>query len=232
MRRMTDKKTLILFSIIYVVVFAVMNMLVFFVFNEKNNVFWISYGFMCAAFVIQIVSMFLAVKALEVEAVFFGIPLASISLFYFFAAVFISAVFMIFQNAPVKLAIALQVIVLAVYLVIAVIALMARDTVQDVNDNIKVSVVAIRSMQADVETLKAQAQDPALKEKLRKLSETIRYSDPMSNDAVTDIEGRIMQALNELRICCENGQNADAAKKCGEIEVLFLQRNNLLKATK
>lgn len=70
MRRMTDKKTLILFSIIYVVVFAVMNMLVFFVFNEKNNVFWISYGFMCAAFVIQIVSMFLAVKALEVEAVF------------------------------------------------------------------------------------------------------------------------------------------------------------------
>lgn len=132
MRRMTDKKTLILFSIIYVVVFAVMNMLVFFVFNEKNNVFWISYGFMCAAFVIQIVSMFLAVKALEVEAVFFGIPLVSISLFYFFAAVFISAVFMIFQNAPVKLAIALQVIVLAVYLVIAVIALMARDTVQDV----------------------------------------------------------------------------------------------------
>ena len=229
MRRMTDKKTLILFSIIYVVVFAVMNMLVFFVFNEKNNVFWISYGFMCAAFVIQIVSMFLAVKALEVEAVFFGIPLVSISLFYFFAAVFISAVFMIFQNAPVKLAIALQVIVLAVYLVIA---LMARDTVQDVNDNIKVSVVAIRSMQADVETLKAQAQDPALKEKLRKLSETIRYSDPMSNDAVTDIEGRIMQALNELRIFCENGQNADAAKKCGEIEVLFLQRNNLLKATK
>lgn len=232
MRRMTDKKTLTLFAIIYVVVFAVMNMLVFFVFDEKNNVFWISYGFMCAAFVIQIVSMILAVKALEVEAVFFGIPLVSISLFYFFAAVFAAAVFMIFQNAPVKLAIALQAIILAVYVVIAILALMARDTVQDVNDNIKVSVVAIRSMQADVETLKVQVQDPALKEKLRKLSETIRYSDPMSNDAVVDIEGQIMQALTELRICCENGQNADAVKKCGEIEVLFLRRNNLLKATK
>lgn len=139
---------------------------------------------------------------------------------------------MIFQNAPVKLAIALQAIILAVYVVVAILALMARDTVQDVNDNIKVSVVAIRSMQADVETLKAQVQDPSLKEKLRKLSETIRYSDPMSNDAVVDIEGQIMQALTELRICCENGQNADAVKKCGEIEVLFLRRNNLLKATK
>ena len=232
MRRMTDKKTLTLFAIIYVVVFAVMNMLVFFVFDEKNNVFWISYGFMCVAFVIQIVSMILAVKALEVEAVFFGIPLVSISLFYFFAAVFAAEVFMIFQNAPVKLAIALQAIILAVYVVVAILALMARDTVQDVNDNIKVSVVAIRSMQADVETLKAQVQDPSLKEKLRKLSETIRYSDPMSNDAVVDIEGQIMQALTELRICCENGQNADAVKKCGEIEVLFLRRNNLLKATK
>ena len=232
MRRMTDKKTLILFAVIYVVIFAVMNMLVFFVFNEKNNVFWISYGFMCAAFVIQIVSMFLAVKALEAEAVFFGIPLVSISLFYFFAAVFTAAVFMIFQNAPVKLAIGLQVIILAVYVVIAIFSLMARDTVQDVNDNIKVSVVAIRSMQADVETLKAQAQDPALKEKLRKLSETIRYSDPMSNDAVVDIEGQIMQALTELRIYCENGQNEEACRKCGETEVLFLKRNNLLKATK
>ena len=232
MRRMTDKKTLILFAIIYIVIFAVMNMLVFFVFNEKNNVFWISYGFMCAAFVIQIVSMFLAVKSLETEAVFFGIPLASISLFYFFAAVFAAAVFMIFQNAPVKLAIGLQAIILAVYAVIAVISLMARDTVQDANDNIKVSVVAIRSMQADVETLRVQAQDPALKEKLRKLSETIRYSDPMSNVAVVDVEGQIMQALTELRICCENSQNAEACQKCGEIEVLFLRRNNLLKATK
>ena len=87
-------------------------------------------------------------------------------------------------------------------------------------------------MQADVETLRVQAQDPALKEKLRKLSETIRYSDPMSNDAVVDVEGQIMQALTELRICCENSQNAEACQKCGEIEVLFLRRNNLLKATK
>lgn len=46
-----------------------------------------SYAFMCLAFVIQIVSMLLALRTLETETVFMGIPLASLSLYYFFAAI-------------------------------------------------------------------------------------------------------------------------------------------------
>lgn len=232
MSRVTGKKTGIMLGIIYVIVFAVLNMLIFFIFDEKNNVFWTSYIFICIAFVVQIVSMLLAFQALEVEAVFFGIPLASLSLFYFFAAVFAGAVFMFFQQAPFKLAVALQVIILAVYVIVAVITLLSRDAVQDVNDNIKVNVTAIKTMQADVEVLMSLVNDAALKNSIRKLSETIRYSDPMSNDAVVDIEDQIVQEISELRILCENGENAEAVQSCRQIELLFLQRNKLLKASK
>lgn len=232
MSRMTGKKTGVMLGLIYLIVFGVVNMLVFFVFDEKNSIFWVSYGFMCVAFAAQIVSMFLAFRALETEAVFFGIPLASLSLFYFFAAVFTAAVFMVFQKAPLKLALALQIIILAVYAVVAILSLMSRDVVQDVNDQIKVSVTGIRTMQVDVETLMGYVDDAALKNSLRKLSETIRYSDPMSNDAVTAIEDEIMQAISELRVLCENGQNAEASQACRDVELLFVQRNKLLKATK
>ena len=162
------------------IVFAVLNLAIFLLINERNSVFWTSYIFICLAFLVRAVSVMLAYRTLETETVFMGIPLGSLANYYFFAAVFVGVVFMIFQTAPFKLAFP----------------------------------------------------DPELKKALQKLSETIRYSDPMSNAAVADIEGQIMQNMNDLRVRIENNQNQEAVQICRDIEVLFLQRNSLLKATK
>lgn len=232
MARMTNKKTNGMIGAIYAIVFIVMNLLIFLLVKEKTAVFWVSYAFFCIAFVVQIASMFLAIRGQDVEAIFFGIPLASLSLYYFFAAVFTAAAFMIFQQAPMKLAIILQILILAIYAVVAIMALMSKDIAQDVSDNVRVGVTAIKTMQVDVEMLMEQAKDATLKNSLRKLSETIRYSDPMSNEAVIDIEDQIMQALAELRVLCENDLTLDAMNTCKSVELLFMQRNRLLKATK
>ena len=222
MKKSTAKKSWIMTAIIYAIVFAVFNLLVFVIAKEKNGVFWMSYAFMCLAFVIQIVSMLLALRTLETETVFMGIPLASLSLYYFFAAIFVGAVFMFFQNAPFKLALVLQVLVLAVYVIVAILALMSRDVVQDVNDNLKENVEAIKTLTVDVDVFIPQVNDPALKKALKKLSETIKYSDPMSNAAVADIEDQIMQTVNELRINIENSRNTEAIQTCKDIDVLFM----------
>lgn len=232
MKKSTAKKSWIMTAVIYAIIFAVFNLLVFVIANEKNGVFWMSYAFMCIAFIVQIASMLLALRSLETETVFMGIPLTSLSLYYFFAAIFVGAVFMFFQNAPFKLALVLQILILAIYVVIAIMALMSRNVVQDVNDNLKENVEAIKTLVVDVDVFIPQVNDPALKKSLKKLSETIKYSDPMSNAAVADIEEQIMQTVNELRINIENSRNAEAIQTCKDIEVLFMQRNSLLKATK
>ena len=232
MKKSTAKKSWIMTAVIYAIIFAVFNLLVFVIANEKNGVFWMSYAFMCIAFIVQIASMLLALRSLETETVFMGIPLSSLSLYYFFAAIFVGAVFMFFQNAPFKLALVLQILILAIYVVIAIMALMSRNVVQDVNDNLKENVEAIKTLVVDVDVFIPQVNDPALKKSLKKLSETIKYSDPMSNAAVADIEEQIMQTVNELRINIENSRNAEAIQTCKDIEVLFMQRNSLLKATK
>lgn len=232
MKKSTAKKTGIMTALIYLIIFAVFNLLVFLIFKNKNGVFWMSYAFMCIAFLVQIGSMFLALRTLETETVFMGIPLASLSFYYFFAAIFAGAVFMIFQVAPFKLALIIQILILAAYAVVAILSLIARDAVQDVNDTVKENVAAIRTLNVDVDVLIPQVSDPALKKALKKVSETVKYSDPMSNDAVADIEQQIMQTVNALRIQIENNNNAEAVQACKDIEVLFLQRNSLLKATK
>ncbi|MBQ8559447.1 MAG: hypothetical protein IJ439_05635 [Tyzzerella sp.] len=226
------KKTSIMTALIYVIVFAIFNLLVFVIFENRNNVFWTSYAFMCVAFVVQIASIILAFKSPDTESTFMGIPLVSLSLYYFFAAIFAGAVFMIFQVAPIKLAVTVQVLILAAYAVVAILALMARDVVQEVNDDVKEKVAAIKTLNVDVDVLIPQVSDPTVKKALKKLSETVKYSDPMSNDAVADIEQQIMQYMNALRVYIENNNNAEAVSVCKDIEVLFLQRNSLLKATK
>lgn len=232
MKNSTAKRTGMMAALIYVIIFAVFNLLVFLIFKEKNNVFWLSYGFACMAFAIHIGSMFFALRTLETEAVFMGIPLASLSFYYFFAAVFAALVFMVFQVAPFKLALVIHILILAVYMAVAILALMARDVVQDVSDTVKENVAAIKTLNVDIDVLIPQVSDPSLKKALKKVSETVKYSDPMSNEAVAEIEQQIMQMVNELRIHIENNNNAEAVQACKDVEVLFLQRNSLLKATK
>jgi hypothetical protein len=232
MKKSTANKSWGMTAAIYLIVFGVFNLMVFLIANQKNSVFWMSYVFICLAFILQFAGMVLALRSLETETVFMGIPLASISLYYLFAAVFVGVVFMFFQNAPFKLALILQVLVLAIYAVVAIMALMARNTVQDINDNVRENVQAIKTLNVNIDVFIPQVSDPTLKKALKKASETVKYSDPMSNDAVSDIEDQIMQTVNGLRINIENNKNEEAIQSCKDIEVLFMQRNSLLKATK
>lgn len=219
-------------GLIYVILLGVFNLLVFTIFKKHSNVFWLSYGFMTFSFVVQILSMFLSFKTADVETAFFGIPLASFSIFFLVAELVIGALFMIFQQASFTLALVIQILVLAAFLIIAIISLLARDTVQEIGSNIKEKVADLSSILVDVEIMRDGCSDPELKEKLRKLSETIRYSDPMSNEAIEGVEQRIKRKVSELRVYLDDNQIADATQACKELEMLYIERNKKLAMSK
>ena len=225
-------KNTVAFGLIYVILLGVFNLLVFTISKSRNDVFWLSYGFMTLAFVVQIVSMFMSFKSADVETAFFGIPLASFSVFYLCAELVIGALFMIFQMASFTLALVIQVLVLAVFLIIAIISLLSRDTVQQISDNVKEHVTNLKSVLVDIEMLMDGCTDPELKADLRKLSETVKYSDPISNEAVADVEQRIMRKISELRINIDDNQIADAKQSCADLERLYVERTKKLAISK
>ena len=225
-------KNTVAFGLIYVILLGVFNLLVFTISKSRNDVFWLSYGFMTLAFVVQIVSMFMSFKSADVETAFFGIPLASFSVFYLCAELVIGALFMIFQMASFTLALVIQVLVLAVFLIIAIISLLSRDTVQQISDNVKEHVSNLKSVLVDIEMLMDGCTDPEHKANLRKLSETVKYSDPISNEAVADVEQRIMRKISELRINIDDNQIADAKQSCADLERLYVERNKKLAISK
>lgn len=233
----TDLKTksTIGIALIYVILYGVFNLLTFVVSKPegRTNVFWLSYCFMTLAFIVQIVSMLLSFKTADVETAFFGIPLASFSIFYLVAEIVIGALFMIFsRQAGFTLAIVIQLLLLAVFLVIAIISLLARDTVQEISGNIKEKVADLRSVLIDVEMMRDGCDDPELKEKLRKLSETVKYSDPMSNEAVEEVEARIHRKISELRLCLDDHKKEEAFQAIKDLEMLYVERNKRLAMSK
>ncbi|MBE6587090.1 MAG: hypothetical protein E7647_01595 [Ruminococcaceae bacterium] len=234
MKNIKAKSTLGL-AIIYAVIIGIVNLLIFTVSNSdaRNGVFWLSYGFMMAAFAVQIVCMVLSFKGGDVEAVFFGIPLASFSVFYLGAALLVGAVFMIFSGAaPFILALVLQVLLLGVFVVIAAVTVLSRDVTQHVAENVKEKVMILKSVLCDVETARDSAGDKALKASLEKLCETVRYSDPMSTDAVKEIEESIVERVTALKTSVAASDTEEATRLCRELEMLWAERNKKLAISK
>ncbi|MBD5460577.1 MAG: hypothetical protein HDR26_06485 [Lachnospiraceae bacterium] len=227
------QKNILLSAAVYLVIFIVYNLIVFMVFKNYNDVFWISYGFMIAAFLLHILCVFLIFKNTSVKAVFFGIPLLSFSVYFVCAEFFCSFVFMIFKTmANAKLALTIQALLLCAFIIIAIISIMARDTVQSVNDKIKGNVSFIKGLNVDVEMLMQRSTAPDVTASLKKLSETIKYSDPMSNSIVAVQEQMIMQYMTELRSAFDAGDMALVKDICGKIELLFIERNKKLMVSK
>ena len=227
------KKNGLMLALIYLVVFVAYNLVVFLVFKNFNAVFWISYGFMIVAYLIHIGCAFSIAKNTNVKALFFGIPLGAFSIYFVLAELFTSFVFMIFKsNASVKVTIVIQALLLCVFAVVAIVSIMTRDTVHNVDQKIKENVNFIKGINVDVEMLMQRCTNPETTGALKKLSETIKYSDPMTNSVVATQEQMIMQYMAELRTVFDSGDMNSAKELCAKIELLFVERNKKLMISK
>lgn len=66
-----------------------------------------------------------------------------------------------------------------------------RSEIERVSAKVKEKTFYIKQLQADVELLAGAETDTATRLALAQLAEKIRYSDPMSNEQIADIENRI-----------------------------------------
>lgn len=229
---MTKKKSIGMSLAVLGIVFVIYNLLVFLFLTPVTPVFWISYGFMVLAFGLQVLGMYLSFKDFDVQAVFFGIPLAQFTLFYFFAELFMSFVFMIFQNINWKIPVFLQIVLLAVYAVVAIVSVATRDATKASKDNYQNKATEMRLSTIDIEMLRDEAKDPELKNQLRRLAEAVRYSDPMTNDFVADVDARIHQETFALQTYCQDGDVVAAKDSCAKLQRLYVERNKKLMASK
>ena len=214
---------------IYVNMFAVYNMLIFMLFRGKNNIFWISYVFFVLAFLMHMCCVYFTMKNLTVKTAFFGIPLISFSNYFLLAELFVSFVFMIFRKSVgTKLCVAVQVVLLAIYMIIAIVSIASRDYVSNVTEKITEDQRFIQNIRGEIESLMQQCQHAEAKEMLRKTAEAARYANQKSDPSVSMIDNSIRMSLNQLKAAYNNGDLAGLEQNCRDLINEFSDRNRTL----
>lgn len=227
------KNRVLMLAAIYAIIFAVYNMIVFMVFDNLNNVFWISYGFMVTVLILHILVVYsLSLKG-TLNAFFLGIPLISFSLFFLIAELFTSFVFMYFrEHVGIKITILIQMLILAAFLVISIITLMTKGIISDADKEKKQNIVFIKGATVEVDLMINRCSDTYIKKELIKLSEVIRYSDPMTTPIAENVESKIRTHMALLSEKVDENDNNGIMDECVKIIALFKERNAKIMVTK
>ena len=209
----------ILFVLISVIAFAVP--------TAKTTAFWISYAFTVAAFAAQIIIWKAALGRSEsLKSKFLGLPVVHISIVYLVVQVVALIVFLFIPTLPIWSAVVACAVIAGISAVCMIASDVGRSEIERVSAKVQEKVFYIRELQTDVELLADAETDSATRSALMQLAEKIRYSDPMSDERLENIEGQITAKIAELK------SSADKIKIIKELNSLLDERNKITKLLK
>ena len=209
------------------ILFALVSIIAFAVPTSKTATFWIAYVFTAAAFAAQIGIWKTALgKEKTLKSKFLGFPVVHIGIVYAVIQVIAFAVFMFVPTLPAWSAIVAGSVIAGISAVCMISVDAGRNEIERVEAKIQKKTFYIRELQADVELLADNESDATVKTALTQLAEKIRFSDPMSNEQLADLENKISTNVAELKT---------AANMMGiitELDSLLDERNKKCKILK
>ena len=208
------------------ILFALVSVIAFAVPSAKTAAFGISYAFTVVAFAAQIVIWKSALgRAEPLKSKFLGFPIVHIGIVYLVVQVIAFAVFLFIPTLPVWSVVACAAIA-GVFAVCLITSDVGRSEIERVSAKAQEKTFYIKQLQVDVELLAGAETDTATKSALTRLAEKIRYSDPMSDGQLADIEDRITVKFAELKSA------TDKVKIIAELNLLLDERNKTIKILK
>ena len=196
----------------------------------KTAVFWLSFGFTLVAFAVTSWALYTAfLKKPGSTSRFYGFPIARIGVIYGGGQLVCGLAFMALGKwIPTWLA----VLVYAAMLGAAVIGLMGAetvvDTIQNQDQKLKQDVRFMRELQSKVNQMAAQCSLPEVKQ----FCENIRYSDPVSSEALAEIDLDLSAAVDNLQSAIVDGDNIAIRQLAQKADNVLSERNRLCKLNK
>ena len=196
----------------------------------KTATFWVSFVFTLIAFCVVAASIYIAfVKNPDAKSKFYGFPIAKLGVIYGVVQLIAGLIFMALGLwIPVWVAVLIYAIALGVAAIGLISADAVRDEIQRQDVKLKKDVSFMRNLQSKVCQMATQCDAPELK----RFAEDIRYSDPVSSDALGDIEQELAAAVEELQAAVVDGDSESVAQLCRKASAVLSERNRLCKLGK
>ena len=209
------------------ILFVLVSVIAFAVPSAKTTAFWLSYGFTVLAFAAQIAIWKAAFGRNEsLKSKFLGFPIVHIGIVYLVVQIIAFIVFLSIPTLPIWSAVIACAVIAGVSAACMIASDVGRSEIERVSAKVREKTFYIKQLQADVELLASTETDTVIKSALTQLAEKIRYSDPMSNEQIADIEDRITVKVADLK------SSTDKAKIINELNSLLNERNRKIKILK
>ena len=220
--------------LILVLVAVLFNLIAFLVPFHKTPVFWIGYGFGMIAILLQLYVFKISFSGDgDAKSKFYGFPIARIGLIYLVVQLIVGFACMAMGAfLPTWVAIILFVIILGAAAIGLITVDAIRDEVERQDTVLKADVTAMRALQSKTASVAAQCQDAPLKKVLTSLAEQFRFSDPVSSDALIDIEENLTGLVEELGNAVLDKDFEAARTLCAKASTLLADRNRMCKLNK
>ena len=141
---------------------------------------------------------------------------------------------MIVPNIPNWAGIILCLLILAFTAISVIKAKAAVDIVDNLDNKLKTQTFYMKNLQTEAEILMIQAKSPSSKAACKQVYEEIRYADPMSHEALAEMEAQITIKFAELKeAVASEGDTAEVVQRLAkEVVVLMQARGEKVKLVK
>lgn len=200
----------------------------------KTGVYWVEFAFSLIAVCAGFASGYSSLKKDGLKSKVYGIPILKIGIVYMTVQLIISFVIAIigfFATIPLWIPIVVSVLVLAVSTIGFIGADNARDIITEQESRDETATKAMKTFRLDTQYIVDLCTDAELKKRLAELAEQFKYSDPVSNDELSDIEANLQREVKNLAALVNSNPEL-ARKKADEISMLLADRNRRCKELK
>ena len=231
------KKRFIYYGILWVILFALFNVIAFVApgwegYEKFTGGFWAGYVLITLMLIGQLICGWIALKEENSQKVFYKISLIRINYAGLIISFIVGGLCMLISPLPYWVGIIVCAIVLVATILPLVKAAAAVEEVEQIDKKIKVQTFFVKSLTVDADTLMERAKSEEIKAECRKVYETVRYSDPMSDDALASAESQITLAFAKLTEAVA-ADDLDAVKETArEVIILMNDRNKKCKLLK
>lgn len=177
---------------------AIYSIIVFLVKTTFDISAWILYGFTMVAFLLITIQTVAVTR--KSSSIVMDTALGVVTMIYFgLQFIFGGIICMCFSDLPLTPVLVWEIILLAIYLVIAFVMYGAQShsAAQDQND--QNAVRKMRLLESDILGMAEEQADADKKKALKALAEEIHFSDVATYPALADVEGRIAQNVAILQ---------------------------------
>ena len=225
------KNTFKLYAIVWSAILALFNVISFVIPSERNVSFWIGYGFISLALIGHIVVTYVIFKNDSTDRVFYNLSLFRVNYIALVASFVVGGTCMALAFLPYWVGIIACALVLVAHILSVLKSAVAIAEIERVDKKVKATTEFIKSLTTDADVLLTYASTDVAKAACKKVYDAVRYSDPVSTNALEKVEGEISKKFLELSSAVKSNDER-VGEIANELVLLVSERNKRCKASK